>query len=90
MVKVNTRYTDVDGLTNNENRELEGVLNSDNSIDPQSRIRDNGSLQIQADHFQEAINKTIEQRDQTENPEEFIQLEERIVGLRQVRAKTSE
>ena len=25
LVKINTRYTDVDGLTNNENRELEGV-----------------------------------------------------------------
>ena len=46
LVKINTRYTDVDGLTNNENRELEGVLNPENSIDPQSKIGDNGALQI--------------------------------------------
>ena len=90
LVKINTRYIDVNGLTINENRELEGVINSENNIDPQSRIGDNGTLQIQADHFQEAINKTVEQRDQTENPDEFIELEERIVGLRQARDKTLE
>ena len=90
LVKISTRYTDVDGLTNNENKEVEGVLNPENSIDPKSRIGDNGALQIQADHFQEALNKTIEQRDQTENPEDYIDLEERIVGLRQARAKTLE
>ena len=81
LVKINTRYTDIDGLTKNENRELEGALNPENSIEPQSRTGDNGALQIQADHFQETINKTIELRDQTDNPEEFIELEERVIGL---------
>ena len=71
LVKTNTRYTDIDSLTKNENRELEGALNPENSIDPQSRIGDNGALQIQADHFQETLNKTIELRDQTDNPEEL-------------------
>ena len=89
LVKINTWYTDVHGLTNIENRELGGVLNPKNSIDPKSRIGDNSSLQIQADHFQEAIDKTIEQ-DQTENPEDFIDLDERIVSLRQARDKTLE
>ena len=42
LVKINTKYIDVDGLINNENRELEGVLNPENSIDPKSRIGDNG------------------------------------------------
>ena len=90
LVKTNTRYTDIDGLTKNENRELEGALNPENSIDPQSRIEDNGALQIQADHFQETMNKTIEMRDQTDNPEEFIELEERVIGLREARDKTLE
>ena len=51
LVKINTKYTDMDGLTKDENMELEGALNPENSIDPQSRIGDNGALQIQADHF---------------------------------------
>ena len=38
LVKTSTRYTDIDGLTKNENRELEIALNPVNSIDPQSRI----------------------------------------------------
>ena len=59
--RINTWNTDVHGLTSIENRELGGILNPKNSIDPKSRIGDNSSLQIQADHFQEAIDKTIGQ-----------------------------
>ena len=90
LVKINTRYTHVDGLTNNENRELEGVLDPKNSKDPKSRIGDNGAVQIQADHFQETLNETIEMRDQTDNIEEFIELEERVIGLREARDNTLE
>ena len=38
------------GLTPNENRELEGALNPTESVLPESRIGDNGALQLQEDY----------------------------------------
>ena len=36
------------------------------------------------------MDKTIEERDNTDNPEEFIELEERVIGLREARDLTIE
>ncbi|CAB4009484.1 Hypothetical predicted protein [Paramuricea clavata] len=78
----------IKGLDQEENRDLEGVVNPSDYIDPQSRIGDNGALQIQADHFQKALDRTIDQRDRTNDPMEFIELQERINGLREARDRT--
>ena len=88
MIDTETEQLPIQGLTKEENRELEGVLNPSDSVDPQSRIGDNGALQIQANHFQETLDRTIEQRDNTEDTEEFLELEERIIALREARTST--
>ena len=90
VVDTNTKYTYVDGLSPKENRKFNDVLNPSNSIGPQSRIEDNGVLQIQADSFEEALNETTEQQDQTENTVESSKLEGRITGLRNARDRILE
>ena len=67
MVDITHDTSTVSSLNPQENRELNGVLKSKNAIGPQSRIGDNGTLQIQANIFQETSEETITQRDQTEN-----------------------
>ena len=70
------------GLLPNENRELRGVLDLCNSVLPDSGIGDNGALQLQADYFKDAIEKTREwivelnTKDNTtiEENEEYIRL----------------
>jgi hypothetical protein len=88
MIETKIERPHIQGLTPEENRELEGVLNPPDSVDQQSRIGDNGALQIQADYIQETLDRTIEQRDNTDNPEEFIELEERIIALREARTRS--
>jgi hypothetical protein len=88
MIDTKTEQPLIQGLTEEENRELEGVLNPSDSVDPQSRIGDNGALQIQADHIQETLNRTFDQRENTDVPEEVIELEERIIALREARDRT--
>ncbi|CAB3986982.1 Hypothetical predicted protein [Paramuricea clavata] len=88
MIETDIDRPHIQGLAQEENRDLEGVLNPSDSVDTQSRIGDNGALQIQADHFREALNKTIDQRDNTENPEGVIELEERIIALRKAMMRT--
>ena len=51
----------IKGLSDNENRQLQGVLNPSNNILPESRIGDNGALKIQVDYFQDTINNRREQ-----------------------------
>ena len=88
MIETKIERPHIQGLTPEENRELEGVLNPPDSVDQQSRIGDNGALQIQADYIQETLDRTIEQTDNTDNPEEFIELEERIIALREARTRS--
>ena len=78
MVDTTIEYTSINGLTPEENQELEGVLNPPESIDKSTRP---GILKVQADHIQDTLDKTIEERDNTTNPEEFIELEGRVIGL---------
>ena len=47
-----------------------------------------GALQKQLEYFQDTINKTMELRDETNDTEEFINLEERIVALTEARDRT--
>ena len=63
------------------------MLNPSESIDMTTRQK---FLKVQVDHIQDTLDKTIEERDNTNNPEEYIELEERIIGLREARDKTSE
>ena len=84
----NTSY--IKGLSDQENRELAGVLNPNDTTDPQSRLGEDGALQTQAGAFQVTLNETIEQRDNTENAEKRIELEERIVALQDAKDRSLE
>ena len=79
---------DIPGLTPTENRELRGVLDPTDTMDLESRTGDDGALQKQLEYFQDTINKTMELRDETDDTEEFLNLEERIVALREARDRT--
>jgi hypothetical protein len=57
-------------------------------MDLESRTGDDGALQKQLEYFQDTINKTMELRDETDDTEEFLNLEERIVALREARDRT--
>jgi hypothetical protein len=71
-----------------ENRELRGVLDPTDNMDLESREGDDGALQKQVEYFQDTINKTMKLRDETDDTEEFINLEERLVALREARDRT--
>ena len=88
LIDVRVTRDDIPGLTPTENRELRGVLDPTDAMDLESRTGDDGALQKQLEYFQDTINKTMELRDETDNPEEFINVEERIVALREARDRT--
>ena len=88
LIDVRVTRDDIPGLTPTENRELRGVLNPTDTMDLESRTGDDGALQKQLEYFQDTINKTMELRDETDDTEEFINLEERIVALREARDRT--
>ncbi|CAB3978674.1 Hypothetical predicted protein [Paramuricea clavata] len=85
LIDVRVARDDIPGLTPLENRELRGVLDPTDTMDLESRVGDDGALQKQLEYFQDTINKTMELRDETDDIEEFINLEERIVALREAR-----
>ena len=76
MVDTTIEYTSINGLTLEENRELEGVLNPPESIDKSTRPV---MFKVQADHRQD---------NRRNNPEEFIDLEGRVIGSQEARDKT--
>ena len=80
MVDTTSDYTPKKGLTPEENRERKGVLNPPENIDKSTRQE---FLKIQLDHIKNTLDKTIEERDNTNNPKKYIDLEERIIGLRE-------
>ena len=92
MVVTEHRYTRIEGLTEKENSEYRVVLAQSSTAE--GRTGDNGSLQIQADHFQEAIDQTqqrvveIEDNNSVEVNDERIGLQERIEGLTRARDET--
>jgi hypothetical protein len=88
LIDVRVTRDDIPGLTPTENRELRGVLDPTDTMDLESRTGDNGALQKQVEYFQDTLNKTMELRDKTDDPEEFINLEERIVAIRKARDRT--
>ncbi|CAB3995450.1 Hypothetical predicted protein [Paramuricea clavata] len=88
LIDVKLFRDDIPGLSPTENRELRGVLNLTDTTDPESRVCENGALQKQVEYFQDAINKTMELREKTDDTEEFIRLEERIVAVREARDRT--
>ena len=88
LIDVRVTRDDIPGLTPTENRELRGVLDPTDTMDLESRTGDDGALQKQVEYFQDTINKTMELRDETDDTEEFINLEERIVALREARDRT--
>ena len=88
LIDVRVTRDNIPGLTPTENRELRGVLDPTDTMDLESRTGDDGALQIQLEYFQDTINKTMELRDETDDPEVFINLEERIVALREARDRT--
>ena len=87
MVGTTVEYTPIKRLTEEENREMKGVLNPPESIDKSTR---QAFLKIQLDHIKNTLGTTIEERDNTNNPEEYIELEERIIGLWEARDLTEE
>ena len=88
LIDVRVTRDDIPGLTPTENRELRGVLDPTDTMDLESRTGDDGALQKQLEYFQDTINKTMELRNGTDNPEEFLNSEERIVALREARDRT--
>jgi hypothetical protein len=88
LIDLSVSRDDIPALTPLENRELRGVLDPTDTMDLESRTGDDGALQKQLEYFQDAINKTMELRDKTDNPEEFLNFEERIVALREARDRT--
>ena len=88
LIDVRVTRDGIPGLTPTENRELRGVLDPTDTMDLESRTGDDGALQKQLEYFQDTINKTMELRDETDNPEEFLNLEERILALREARDRT--
>ena len=88
LIDVRVTRDDIPGLTPTENRELRGVIDPTDAMDLESRTGDDGALQKQLEYFQDTINKTMELRDETDDTEEFLNLEERIVALREARDRT--
>jgi ABC-type proline/glycine betaine transport system ATPase subunit len=88
LIDVRVTRDDIPGLTPTENRDLRGVLDPTDNMDLESRVGNDGALQKQIEYFQDTINKTMELRDETDDIEEFINLEERIVALREARDRT--
>ncbi|CAB4026150.1 Retrovirus-related Pol poly from transposon opus, partial [Paramuricea clavata] len=88
LIDVRVTSDDIPALTPTENRELGGVLDPTDTMDLESRVGNDGALQKQVEYFQDTINKTMELRDETEDPEEFIRLEKRIIALREARDRT--
>ena len=89
LIDVRVTRDDIPGLTPTENRELRGVLDPTDTMDLESRTGDDGALRKQVvEYFQDTINKTMELRDETDDTEEFLNLEERIVALREARDRT--
>jgi hypothetical protein len=88
LIDARVTRDDIPGLTPTENRELRGVLNPTDTMDLESRTGDDGALQKQLEYFQDTINKTMELRDETDDTEEFLNFEERIVALREARDRT--
>ena len=88
LIDVRVTRDDIPGLTPTENRELRGVLDPTDTMDLESRTGDDGALQKQVEYFQDTINKTMELRDETDDTEEFLNFEERIVALREARDRT--
>ena len=88
LIDVRVTRDDIPGLTPTENRELRGVINPTDVMDLESRVGNDGALQKQLEYFQDTINKTMELRDETDDTEEFLNLEERIVALREARDRT--
>ncbi|CAB3978359.1 Hypothetical predicted protein [Paramuricea clavata] len=89
LIDISQQLDDIPALTPEENRELRGVLNPGEGSDPNSRIGPECALQIQVEHLQDTINKTMKLREETDDPEEFIRLEERIIALREARDRTA-
>ena len=88
LIDVRVTRDDIPGLTPTENRELRGVLDPTDTMDLESRTGDDGALQKQLEYFQDTIDKTMELRDETDDTVEFLNLEERIVALREARDRT--
>ena len=88
LIDVRVTRDDIPGLTPTENRELRGVINPTDVMDLESRTGADGALQKQLEYFQDTINKTMELRDETDDTEEFLNLEERIVALREATDRT--
>ena len=53
------KYDEIKGLSDNENRELRGVLDPPSSIVSESRTGDNGALQLQAYYLQDTIDSSL-------------------------------
>ena len=94
MVVTEHRYTRIAGLSEKGNAECKRVLASSNTAE--DRTGDNSTLQIQADHFQEAIDQTQQRLSEVEDinkvgaNEEYLELQERVQGLTEAKNRTLE
>ena len=61
LVETVFKYDKIKDLSDNENRELHGVLDPPSSFVSESTTGDNGALQLQAYYLQDTIDQTREQ-----------------------------
>ena len=66
---------------------MNGVLNPSKTIDKSTTQE---FLKAQAHYTEKTLDKTIEERDNTDNPVEYVELEERVIGLQKARDLTKE
>ena len=85
MIDTTVEYTTIKGLTEEENREMKGVLNPSESIDKSTRPE---FLKAQAEHIEKTIANTLVELEMEQTYDRQNELEERIIGLREARDLT--
>ncbi|CAB3997730.1 Hypothetical predicted protein [Paramuricea clavata] len=90
LIDISAKLGDHPGLTMAENNELRGVLNPPEGSSIEGRTGPAGALQVQADYFDEAIGRTVEQATEAEGTTECNALIERIDSLKEARDRTLE
>ena len=75
MVNTTVKFRKIIGLTDDENREMNGVLNSPESIDRSTRPE---ILKTQLKYIQDTLDKTLKEGGDLEN----IEFQKRIDGLK--------
>ena len=86
MVNTTVKYGKIIGLTDDENRRMNGIWNPPDNIDKSTRMV---FLKLQIDYFNEEIENTIKERFKEGGDLEDIEFQKRINGLKTARELTT-